>query len=467
MQEFFSKYGLAAHLALLAVAPLVLFAIDPADRCGAALLWLSLWASLWMVFEPSRRPGEMLHDSRARILRSVATDPVFWLFAALSAYAAVRWMNGTVELEYDSGKAAWSLAGAFVPWLPSAAKGAGMDAFCGVLATLVVATGCRNALGRQARAVFLSFAVVFGAIAAIAALFASGVPGSAHSELAKAVPGDFRPAGVAFGLLTLAGLVALCFDFEFKWRKVLVPCAVATGACAAALLVFAPVAAASVFLAAALAVLLCSMFSIWFKSGRIDALKYAVFVVAAAMTAGVLCWRVLPAEALAAKFDLAASGFFPDGFWPLRGRLAEIATSIWSKNVWIGSGVDAFQSGVRMAATAGDWAAWGAHPPAGALNGWRQLLAERGVVGAAAFALPLFFMVFTFVRRLVGARGRFTFFPLAVLALFASVAVAVWTFAGAEFASPCVFMPLAAFLALAPFAFPAPRRKDKDDGEES
>ena len=31
----------------------------------------------------------------------------------------------------------------------------------------------------------------------------------------------------------------------------------------------------------------------------------------------------------------------------------------------------------------------------------------------------------------------------------------------------CVFMPLAAFLALAPFAFPAPRRKDKDDGEES
>ena len=90
MQKAISKYGLAAHLALLAVAPLFLFPFCGAVWTARVLLWLSFLAFVWTLVEPSRRQGEMLHDARFRVFLSVFRDPLFWFSLFLSLVAFVR-----------------------------------------------------------------------------------------------------------------------------------------------------------------------------------------------------------------------------------------------------------------------------------------------------------------------------------------------------------------------------------------
>ena len=88
MQKAISKYGLAAHLALLAVAPLFLFPFCDDAWTARVVIWLSLFAAVWTILEPSRRAEETLHDARFRVASSIARDPLFWLSLCLVLIAA-------------------------------------------------------------------------------------------------------------------------------------------------------------------------------------------------------------------------------------------------------------------------------------------------------------------------------------------------------------------------------------------
>ena len=101
MQKAIAKYGLAAHLALVAVAPLFLFPFFGDVVVAKVLLWLALPAACWVLLEPSVRRGEMPHDARRRVFRAIVRDPLFWTFLAVLVVTGLRALNTGVALEYD------------------------------------------------------------------------------------------------------------------------------------------------------------------------------------------------------------------------------------------------------------------------------------------------------------------------------------------------------------------------------
>ena len=107
MQKLISKYGLAAHLALLAVAPLFLFPFLPGESVATVELWLSGFTLVWLLMEPSRRNEEMLHDARMRVAGDIARDPLFWaLLGAVHGLSAIpaQWRAGVLNCRPEHGR---------------------------------------------------------------------------------------------------------------------------------------------------------------------------------------------------------------------------------------------------------------------------------------------------------------------------------------------------------------------------
>ena len=69
------------------------------------------------------------------------------------------------------------------------------------------------------------------------------------------------------------------------------------------------------------------------------------------------------------------------------------------------------------------------------------------------------FLVFHYVQRLVGARGRSVFVPGAAVGVLALAALAAETFIDASFLRPDVLVVAAAFLAVSVSSFPPARKK--------
>ena len=129
MQKLIGKYGLAAHLALVVVAPLFF--------TPTTVIWLSVLAVLWFLKEPSRVGFEQLHDARKRVLSSLWRDPVFWVFLLLTVIAGVRAANSGVALAYDAETASWSVTSPMCTFLPASADGVGFPFFAGMVAVFV------------------------------------------------------------------------------------------------------------------------------------------------------------------------------------------------------------------------------------------------------------------------------------------------------------------------------------------
>ena len=130
MQKLIAKYGLAAHLALLAVAP-QFFSLS-------AAVWLAALTACWLFLEPSRLGQESLSAARQRVLRSVLSDPLFWIMMLLTLVAAVRMANGGVGQWYDAESGEWVMRGAAVGSLPGSVDGGGRMEFAACLVITVV-----------------------------------------------------------------------------------------------------------------------------------------------------------------------------------------------------------------------------------------------------------------------------------------------------------------------------------------
>ena len=170
VQRFIAKYGLAAHLALLAVAPLFLFPFFADGIVTETLLWLSLVSALWMVFEPSMRAGESLSDSRHRVARAILRDPLFWILLVMVAFSGFRALNTGIALSYNAETSAWYVSDQAFPLLPGSVKGSGGLSFSATVAFSVLLQAGRHSLGRAARQFFLLVSSSLAGLAAVICL---------------------------------------------------------------------------------------------------------------------------------------------------------------------------------------------------------------------------------------------------------------------------------------------------------
>ena len=476
MQKAISKYGLAAHLALLAVAPLFLFPFCGDAWTARAVIWLSLLAAGWTVLEPSRRADETLHDARFRVASSIALDPLFWFSLVLVLIAAVRWLNGGIGMVYDAETSIWSLSEARVPFLPGGTEDSGYLPFAAALGVAVLMQAGRHALGKSARVCFLFVAALLAGIAAIVAGLACVFENPVALHYAACSTVDATYPGVAFGICFMGSMVAIAGAFERKWNRAMPLLAIAVGGTAVGLYLFSPDIVIVVHAACAVVVAACALAYAHRRIGGLVVPKCLAFMLVAAIPPVLFVMGVVPegikAQKLSLLFGEEGARLFPDGFFELRSALSGIAEKVWKENPWLGTGLGTFGFDIRFNATEADWAVFASNQT-GALNGWMQMLAERGISGVVFFVAPLLFLLWTYGLRAFYAVsdilsksrrsfGALVFHPVCALGPVAIAAVAACGFYDHSFWRSEIMMLVAAMFAMAGSAFPAPKKADDD-----
>lgn len=426
MQRIIAKYGLAAHLALAAAAPLFLFPFFGTLVVSKVVLWLALYAAVWTLMEPSIRSGEHLHDARKRVIKSIVHDPLFWTLSAIALLAGLQWFNDGIQMAYDAENQVWSLASPFFPILPGSVSGQGDLAFALSVMLMVILAACRHALGKSARMVFLFVASLLSGLAAVVVVFAAS-QGHAESIAAMSCSSPARSyIGATFGVYLMASTVALVFGVERQWLRAVPAFLLAIGGSAVGLVAFAPAYVILVFLAAELVVVgYAFLFSLFVLKGGSEFKFFCFFVLALGFCVLLVQMAVVHRIFNQRLAAVMAQDLFPVGFEHTRAVLSDIAFRVWKEHLWIGTGLGSFPFDIRFYATAADWRAI----PPGTLvvpNGGWQILAERGIVGAVQLAVPFVFLMFAYVRRLiVELRNRHVPHPACVVAPLAALAIAV------------------------------------------
>ena len=464
MQRLIAKYGLAAHLALLAVAPLVLYPFCDEGCIATVLLWLSLLAAFWAILEPSMRSGEGLSDSRRRVAGEIMSDSLFWILLVLVVFSSSRALNTGIALSYDAENSVWYVSEQAFPLLPGSVDGSGFLPFAVAVALLVLLQACRHSLGRSARHLFVLAASALAGLAAVIDLIALNL--GHFSGAVALLPSEdglgCSFAGFAFGLYLIGGMVALVAVFEQGWNKTLGPVAMAIGGTAAGTVAFAPFHLSAALIAAALLVLVYSLA----YSGRtfrsVTLFKLVLLGLTSLVLGGLLVMVVLPGNAFASQLSrLPEFSFFPEKFLKIREMLSVIAFKSWISHLWLGTGVSSFPLDFRMYAQAADWELL-PQGTARLANCWWLLLAERGVIGTMLFALPVGALLFTYVHRLIGGIASLTLPHPACLV--APVVLILFVAAGFFDCSPLradVLLVTGSLVAISAVSFPrARRRKD-------
>ena len=455
MQKAIAKYGLAAHLALLAVAPLFLFPFCGAPAIASVLLWLSLAGVWWILMEPSLRGGEMLHDARRRVWRAVGRDPLFWTFLVVVAITGVRALNTGIVMAYDFETRAWSVSSPALPILPGSHEDAGVLPFAAAVALGVVVTGCRHAVGRSARMAFLLVSSSLSGVAASLLILLASRGDKVVNAAIACGPGWLHYPGVSFALFLLCGTIALYGAFERGWNAAVLLVVFAVGGNVAGLFAFAPAFDAVVFAGAAV-VLFVAVFAAACRSlrGSGEFRMLVVFSIALVLGA-LLVIAVLPDKVVAAKTaPIVAMDFLPADLLDRRRVLSAAAFKSWVKHPWAGVGMGAFQFNLRFNVAASDWALI-PRGIAAVPNGWWQLLVERGIVGVVSVALPFGFMLFTYFRRAAGCvRARRLPGPTVLAAPLAIAALAATAFFDCSLLRVDVLVIAGAILAVSAKSFP-------------
>lgn len=403
VQKLIAKYGLAAHLAVLAAAPLFLFPFFSDKTITAVILWLSVPAAIWTLLEPSIRVNEYLSDARRRVIRAILRDPLFWASLVLVLFTGFRAVNTGIMLSYDAEQSVWQAASPLFPSFPGVVGATGDLPFAAAVALLVLLSACRHALGRWARMVFLLLATFLAGLSAIIALIllAGGLP-CVVRLLPEANGAGCSFLGFSFGLYLLGGIVSLAAVFERNWSKSVFLLFPALSGTSAGVFTFAPLHLALPMLVAAVLLL---VFVIAYASSVLqtaERIKLVLIGLVTLVLGGLVAVLVLPVG-VTAEWAAAVAGLrlTPEGFWEIREALSFIAFKSWISNLWIGTGLASFPLDFRFNAQAADWALL-PHGAVAVANGWRLALAEQGLVGIVFFALPFGFLLFTYVRRLIG-----------------------------------------------------------------
>lgn len=417
---------------------------------------MSALGAVWLLMEPSRKNGEMLHDARTRVARQLLRDPLFWFFVVLAVFSALVSLNSGMVRTFDAPQGKWIVTEAPCGFFPGCAQGCGFLPFAMVVALCVVVEGCRLALGKSAR---IAFAAVYAIAAGFCGIAAACFGFHSESEV-------FSP-GISFGFALLASVVASAGIYECKWQKYLLLFAVAVGGCAVGLFCFSTPTVLLSFLALTLLFIIGSIVHLSLFWGGAEVAKFLVIIAVAAIIPALLATCVIPsevAEAHSAVFlslDTFPDCLFSEGFWDRRAALSGFAASFWRDEMWTGCGAGVFP--LKLWISGGTAKGLSSAAP---LNGWSLLLSERGILGAVSLAVPFLMMLYSLVHRAyIAIRfGKAVFFPLLALGVLAPVATAALGFVDPSVMRPDVILATFALFALAASSLPLPRLTGGDSG---
>ena len=404
MQKLIAKYGLAAHLALLAVAPLVLYPFCDEGTIAEVLLWLSLLTSLWAILEPSMRRGEGLSDSRRRVASEMVFDSLFWILLVLVVFSGLRALNTGIALSYNAESSVWYVSEQTFPLLPGAVGGSGFLPFAVTVALLVLLQACCHSLGRSARHFFVLASSALAGLAAVIdlTLLHFGYLGGAVALLPSEDGLECSFAGFAFGLYLIGALVALVAAFEQGWNKALWLTPLAIGGTVVGVIAFAPFHLAAALVVAAFLMLVYILVFSGKTLPSFDLFRIVLVALVSFVLGGLFVTVILPENAFVERLlQLPEFRFFPEKFLKIREVLSAIAFKSWISHLWLGTGVASFPLDFRIHAQAADWELLPRGTTALA-NCWWLLLAERGVIGLVLVVLSFGALLVTYVRRLIG-----------------------------------------------------------------
>lgn len=458
VQKLIAKYGLAAHLALLAVAPLFLFPFVELADISTTQLWLSLVSLVWMVMAPSVLRGERLQDARKRMIKGILKDPLAWMLLVAVVVSATRAANTGIALAYDAEGASWHVSSALFPILPGAVGAEGVFPFVAVLSASILVLGCRHALGRSAR---LSFLLLSSSLAGLAAVILHVAVSRAFAGAMPFVEfqsGTYSFVGFVFGIYFVVGVVALFVVVENAWKLFFLLPIMAIGGNGAACFSFAPSYLTLAVFAAALVVAVYMLFcagKVLQSSGKL----LLSFIGMTAVVLGVfLVALVLPEKFLMARLTpYVEMTVVPDSFWDVRRVVSAMAFKSWISHLWTGTGLGSFPLDFRFSATEADWTML----PRGAVsipNGWWLLLAERGIVGIVFFLLPIGFLFVSYVRRMVDNFRDWTLpHPACLLTPVLLALLGAVGFVDCSMVRPEAMMICGAILSISALSFPRKR----------
>jgi len=456
--KFIAKYGLAAHLAILAVAPLFLFPFYGESVSRPVVMWLALVSALWVVIEPSVRKGETIRAARYRVLRCVQGDGVIWALLVLVAFTGLRACNQGIGMAYNVESHRWMVTQPAFPIFPGCVKGLGFQSFAAALAILVLVVGCRHAIGKSARMLFLLLVSALSGLAAVIAVAALRMSVPLACSAAESLV-SHSYVGFAFALHMMVGAVALFAMFDQKWRWLLPLALLSVGATAMGAFVFAPPIVSLSLAAISFAIAGYGVFSL-FRVGKVlDAYRMiALFGLALGAAALIIAFCV-PESVVNPKTAVFDGGpWFGDGFFALRDLLSGVLLKSWVASPWVGTGIGSFMFDVQFGLVEAEWAL----VPQGVsdlANGWLLFLTERGIVGAVVALLPVAFLLgslsVAFKKWVV--IGDFPH-PAVLLAPFMVAAAVVFGCVDCSFFRLDASMTLVSMLALSVKSFPRKRR---------
>lgn len=453
MERFLANYATAAHLALLAVAPLFLFPYCDESAIATVLLWLSLLSATWVLMSPSCRGGEMPHHARARQLNEIVRDPLTWFLLVVVVFAGVRALNGGVSIAYDAELMVWSLKPPHVEILPGVVNGCGYFPFATSVALFVLLLGARHALSYSSAIAFFAFASALSGLSAVAACIGLSYELEPLVKLSQCSYVEPSFVGVAYGVNLLGGIVALFGCIEAGWHRAEPFAVIGLVSNAIGMVLFSPVAAIAVFFVLFLALVVCSLFLMRGRFSGSGAFRCAIAVLLSVAAPVLLVMFVDSFGPIAEKkAAIMAIKPFPDGFVAARDALSSMALKAWKDSPWLGVGLGAFPLNAKFVASQVDWSviAPGQQTP---LNGWWTLLVERGITGALLIALGLAFLAWTYFSRLVKSFGRGWWRPACLVGPLVVMALTALAFVDCSYLRSDVLMPSAVAIALSACAF--------------
>lgn len=383
----------------MAVAPLFLFPFCDSRSLAASLLWLCLAAALWLVLSPSLLGGEMLDDARRRVLSGMARDPLFWVLAAVLAVTGFRALNAGIDVFFDYETAEWSVLPPSVSFLPGSFGMSGHLPFVAALSASIVVLGCRHALGKSARMMFILLLAAFSGIAAFVALVLLGSGDGAVAAAVAASPERLSSPGVGFAICFLCSAAALFAVLEQDWGRSALLLVVATAGNGAASFVFLSPCDAVAFAASYVVIMVFSGLCAWGCLCGARGFKALLVILFSIVLSCAIVDAAMPDDALDGKlaaYSPETSGTKEESV-DVRGVLSDVACKVWSEHPWTGVGVGAFRFYPRFNLRQDEMSSLPGRVLA-VPNGWWQLLVERGMVGAVMLALALSFLVFSYLR---------------------------------------------------------------------
>lgn len=446
MQKLITKYGLAAHLAFLAVAPLFLSPIP--------LLWVSALVAVWVIVEPSRIGNEMLHGARDRVASGLVRDPLFWILLALIVVSGVRALNGGVATVYDAELGTWTIASPQWPILPGTVCGeSAVMHFATSVSLCVVVMGCRHALGRSARFACALAAGGFVGLIYLARVLMSCTDISVFAKTAVVSSETPIYQGMAFGTLLLLSLTSLVTVFERRWWKALPFQILGIVGAAFTTFLYSPAYMSALWSIGLVIIAFYAFLYLRFVVGKLADFKYLVVIGVSLTIAGMLAMIVLTPDQMDLRIApfLSHDGFLSRTFLNSREALSRISLAIWKDHPWLGTGLSSFALDLNFHAAETDWRVISPLQTA-PLNGFWLLLVERGVVGAFFVLVPLALLVISYVNRFIGALRTFPH-PLAILAPVLLVVTVLTLLLDCSAFAPAAFLLIFAVITLSANSF--------------